>query len=49
MGTRRIKVNSIGLSREDYKAAPTTLCKGCGHNSIASQIIAVAYELGIRP
>ena len=49
MGTRRVKVNSIGLTRDDYKAAPTTLCKGCGHNSISAQIIAVAYELGIRP
>ena len=49
MGSRRIKVNSIGLSREDYKGAPTTLCKGCGHNSISSQIIAVAYEIGLKP
>lgn len=47
--SRRIKLNSIGLSREDYKAAPTTLCKGCGHNSISSQIIAIAFELGIKP
>ena len=33
----------------DYKAAPTTLCQGCGHNSISSQIIQVAYELSIKP
>ena len=45
---RRIKVNSIGLSKEEYKGAPTTLCKGCGHNSISSQIISVAYEIGLR-
>ena len=49
MGKRRIKVNEIGLSRDDYKGAPTTLCKGCGHNSISSQIIAVAYEIGLKP
>ena len=47
--TRAPKVNLIGLSKNDYKGQPTTLCKGCGHNSIASQIIQVAYDLNIRP
>lgn len=37
------------LDRKEYGGKPSTLCKGCGHNSIASQIIAVAYELGINP
>ena len=47
--TRMPKINLIGLRKNDYKGAPTTLCKGCGHNSIASQIIQVAYDLNIRP
>jgi 2-oxoglutarate ferredoxin oxidoreductase subunit beta len=42
-------VNTIGLSRADYKGKPTTLCQGCGHNSISSQIIAASYELDIHP
>jgi 2-oxoglutarate/2-oxoacid ferredoxin oxidoreductase subunit beta len=42
-------VNKIGLSRADYKGSPSTLCQGCGHNSISSQIIAAAYELNIPP
>jgi len=42
-------VNLIGLSRGDYKGAPSTLCQGCGHNSIASQIIAACYELNLAP
>ncbi len=46
---RRQRVNLIGLEKKDYNGRPTTLCKGCGHNSIASQIISVAYELNIRP
>lgn len=46
---RSIKSNEIGLSKKDYDGRPSTLCKGCGHNSIASQIIQVAYELSIRP
>lgn len=44
-----IKVNEIGLSKKDYDGAPSTLCKGCGHNSIASQIIQVGYELALKP
>jgi len=47
--TRKPQVNLIGLSKNDYKGQPTTLCNGCGHNSIASQIIQIAYELNIRP
>jgi 2-oxoglutarate ferredoxin oxidoreductase subunit beta len=43
------RVNEIGLSRADYKGQPTSLCQGCGHNSISSQIIAVAHELSLRP
>ncbi len=43
------KVNLAGMSRMDYKGAPSTLCQGCGHNSIASQIIAACYELNIVP
>ena len=43
------KVNVIGLERVDYKGADSTLCAGCGHDSIASQIIAACYELGVQP
>jgi 2-oxoglutarate/2-oxoacid ferredoxin oxidoreductase subunit beta len=43
------KLNLIGLSKTDYRGAESTLCKGCGHNSIASQIISACYELDIHP
>ncbi len=43
------KINLAGMSRADYRGAPSTLCQGCGHNSIASQIIAACYELNIVP
>ena len=49
MSTPLKKVNDLGLRKADYGGAPTTLCQGCGHNSIASQIIQVAFELGIKP
>jgi 2-oxoglutarate ferredoxin oxidoreductase subunit beta len=43
------KTNRIGLTLADYKGAPSTLCDGCGHDAITSQIIKAAYELGIEP
>jgi len=42
-------VNELGLKKPDYKGSPTTLCQGCGHNSISSQIMAALYELSIKP
>ena len=42
-------VNFAGLTRNDYRGAASTLCQGCGHNSIASQIVAACYELNIVP
>jgi 2-oxoglutarate ferredoxin oxidoreductase subunit beta len=42
-------VNLVGLAKTDYKGTPSTLCNGCGHDSIASQITAVAYELSLEP
>ncbi len=45
----RTNVNLIGLERNDYKGGNSTLCQGCGHNSISNQIIAVCFELSINP
>jgi 2-oxoglutarate ferredoxin oxidoreductase subunit beta len=44
-----IRTNAAGLTKVDYGGSPSTLCKGCGHNSIANQIVQVAYELALRP
>jgi len=41
--------NMVGLTRADYRGASSTLCQGCGHNSIANQIIAACYEMSIIP
>jgi len=45
----RGSANEIGLTKNDYKGRRSTLCQGCGHNSISAQIIAACYELGILP
>lgn len=44
-----VQVNLVGLTKNDYRGMPSTLCQGCGHNSIASQIIAALYEMSILP
>lgn len=44
-----LKVNLIGLAKADYKGGDSTLCAGCGHDSIASQIINACFEVGLPP
>jgi len=41
--------NRIGLAKADYKGLPTTLCAGCGHNSISDKIIEACYSTDVRP
>jgi 2-oxoglutarate ferredoxin oxidoreductase subunit beta len=41
------KVNSIGLEKTAYKGSDSTLCNGCGHDSISARIINAAWDLGI--
>ena len=43
------KINRIGLEPIIYKGSKTTLCAGCGHNSISERIVECFYELGIEP
>jgi 2-oxoglutarate ferredoxin oxidoreductase subunit beta len=44
-----LKANAIGLTRRDYEGAITTLCAGCGHDSITAAIIQAFWELNIPP
>ena len=43
------KVNRIGLELKQYRGLKTTLCAGCGHNSISERIIECCFEMGIDP
>lgn len=49
MADTKTDTNVIGLTRSDYKGEPSTLCPGCGHNTIATQILMACYEMGIHP
>jgi len=42
-------LNQLGLTKQDYVGAKSTLCPGCGHDAITSQIIQVAWEMGLEP
>src|SRR5258706_3962950 len=43
------KTNRLGLEVLSYKGGKTTLCAGCGHNSISERIVECFYELGVQP
>lgn len=45
---RAPKVNLIGLEKNEYRGKPSTLCKGCGHDSISQRIINAVWELGLE-
>jgi 2-oxoglutarate ferredoxin oxidoreductase subunit beta len=47
--TPKPTINKIGLTKPDYRGLPSTLCAGCGHDSIASQIIQSSFEMSLKP
>ena len=49
MAGAQANLNLAGLAKTDYRGNPSTLCQGCGHNSISNQIISAMYEMSIVP
>ena len=41
--------NELGFTHRDYEGAVSTLCAGCGHDSISASIIEACFELSIAP
>jgi len=41
--------NELGYARKDYEGSLSTLCAGCGHDSISAAIIQACYELALPP
>jgi 2-oxoglutarate ferredoxin oxidoreductase subunit beta len=41
--------NKAGYTRRDYDGAISTLCAGCGHDSISATIVQACFELDILP
>ena len=45
----QLPANDIGLNRRDYEGAVSTLCAGCGHDSVSAAIVQACGELSIPP
>jgi 2-oxoglutarate ferredoxin oxidoreductase subunit beta len=43
------KQNRIGLTLRDYEGSLSTLCAGCGHDSITAALVQALFELAIAP
>jgi 2-oxoglutarate ferredoxin oxidoreductase subunit beta len=41
--------NKVGYLRRDYEGAISTLCAGCGHDSISAALVQACWELDIEP
>jgi 2-oxoglutarate ferredoxin oxidoreductase subunit beta len=41
--------NALGYTHRDYEGSVSTLCAGCGHDSITAGIIQACFELAIEP
>ncbi len=44
-----LPLNKVGFTRRDYEGKVSTLCAGCGHDSISAALIQAFWELDILP
>ena len=44
-----LKPNQLGYTRRDYEGTISTLCAGCGHDSISAALIQACYQLDLPP
>jgi 2-oxoglutarate ferredoxin oxidoreductase subunit beta len=44
-----LPTNKLGFTHRDYEGSVSTLCAGCGHDSISSAVIQACFELDIEP
>jgi len=43
------KRNELGLTQRDYEGAMSTLCAGCGHDSITAALVQALWEMSVEP
>ncbi|AMN42566.1 2-oxoacid:ferredoxin oxidoreductase subunit beta [Rhodoplanes sp. Z2-YC6860] len=46
---RDLPKNELGYTHRDYEGKISTLCAGCGHDSITAAIIEACFDLSIEP
>jgi 2-oxoglutarate ferredoxin oxidoreductase subunit beta len=44
-----LPVNELGYTKADYEGSISTLCAGCGHDSISGAIVKACHELSLEP
>ena len=44
-----LQPNKVGYTRRDYEGRVSTLCAGCGHDSISAALIQACWEMDIQP
>ena len=44
-----LPTNKLGFTHRDYEGAISTLCAGCGHDSISAAIMQACFELDLPP
>jgi 2-oxoglutarate/2-oxoacid ferredoxin oxidoreductase subunit beta len=45
----KLPTNALGYTHRDYEGSVSTLCAGCGHDSISAGIIQACFELSLPP
>ena len=45
----KMPANALGFTRRDYEGSVSTLCAGCGHDSISAAIVHACFELALPP
>jgi len=44
-----LKKNALGFTQRDYEGAMSTLCAGCGHDSVTAALVQACFELALPP
>ena len=44
-----LPTNELGLTRRDYEGVMSTLCAGCGHDSITAAVTEACWEMSLKP
>src|ERR1700691_893857 len=44
-----LPTNELGMTRRQYEGSMSTLCAGCGHDSVTAAIIEACWGLSLRP
>jgi 2-oxoglutarate ferredoxin oxidoreductase subunit beta len=45
----KLPTNKLGYTRRDYEGTVSTLCAGCGHDSISAAIVQACFDLDLPP